>query len=211
VKKYWTPGKQSALGSARVPGAGAAVAGHVAAERAAVLDRRRERSLTAAVKADRSAVVEDVGAGRDVDQPHSSQPEFGRERAHNQGDAADPAGVENAAEAGETVGQHYPVDAKLHIGVIVADVQQSAGRRILRDAGRLQQDSLDRGIVAAGQCVDRGLSNDTRNRADGGEEVALALSCAPGETGCAAALVLVAARHAPEWASAWAFPAPSAP
>ena len=112
-----------------------------AAERAAVLDRRRERSLTAAVKADRSTVVEDVGAGRDVDQPHSSQPEFGRERAHNQGDAADPAGVENAAEAGETVGQHYPVDAKLHIGVIVADVQQSAGRRILRDARRLQQDS----------------------------------------------------------------------
>ena len=146
-----------------------------AAECAAVLNRRRERSLTAAVDADLTAVIENVGAGRDVDQADRSQPVFGRQRADDQGDAADPAGVENAAEAGEAVGQHHAIDAKLHVGVVVADVQQSAGGGILRDARRLQQDSLDRGIVATGQCVDRGLSDDARSRADGGEEVAARL------------------------------------
>ena len=46
-------------------------------------------------------------------------------------DAADQVGVQNTAEAGDAVGQHNAVDTVLNIGVIVADVQQAAGRRIL--------------------------------------------------------------------------------
>ena len=59
-------------------------------------------------------------------------------------------GVQNAAEAGDAVGQHDAVDAELHVGVIVADVDRAAGRGILRHAGRLQQHFLDRALVPCG-------------------------------------------------------------
>ena len=52
-----------------------------AAECAAILNRRRECSLTAAVDADLTAVVENVAAGRDIDQADRSQPVFRRKRA----------------------------------------------------------------------------------------------------------------------------------
>ena len=146
-----------------------------AAESAAILDRRRERSLAAAVNADLTAVVENVGAGRDVDQPHCSQPVFGRECAHNQSDAADPAGVENAAEAGQAVGQHHAIDAKLHVGVVVANVEQAAGGGILRDPRGLQQDFLYRLVVAAGKRLDCGVTDDVSRRADSREKVAARL------------------------------------
>ncbi len=146
-----------------------------AAEGTAVLDRRRDRFLTAAVNADLAAIVENIGAGRDVDQPDRPQAIFGRERADHQAETADPAGVKNAAEAGRAVGQHHAIDAELQIGVVVADVEEAAGRRILRDAGELQQDALDRCVVAAGKRVDRSLGQSGRRRADGGEEVAARL------------------------------------
>ena len=146
-----------------------------AAERAAVLDRRRERSLTAAVKADLTAVVENVGAGRDVDEADSAQAVFGRERAHDQGDTADPAGVENAAEAGQAVGQHHAIDAKLHVGVIVAHVKEPACGGVLRHPRGLQQDFLHRLVVAAGKRIDRRVGDDIGGRADGRVEIAAAL------------------------------------
>ena len=146
-----------------------------AAEGAAVLDRRRERALTAAVDADLTAVIENVGAGRDVDQADGAQAIFGRQRAHNQGDAADPAGVKNAAEAGQAVGQHHAIDAKLHIGVVVAHVQKAARGGILRHPGGLQQDFLDRVLSPPGRALIVALSDDTRSGADSGEEVAARL------------------------------------
>ena len=152
MKKYWTPGKQSALGDARVPGSRCYRRAR-AAERAAVFNRRCERSLAAAVNADLTAVIEDVGAGRDVDQPDGAQPVFGRERAHDQSDAADPAGVKNAAEAGQAVGQHHAVDAKLHVGMVVAHVKEAAGGGILRDTRGLQQDFLDRRLSPPGSAL----------------------------------------------------------
>ena len=155
VKKYWTPGKQSALGSALVPGAGVIV-GQVLPNVPPYWIVGVIVPLTAAVNADLAAIVENIGAGRDVDQPHRPQAIFGRERADHQAEAADPAGVENAAEAGRAVGQHHAIDAELQIGVIVADVEEAAGGGVLRDAGELQQDLLDRRVVAAGKRVDRG-------------------------------------------------------
>ena len=146
-----------------------------AAKRPAVLNRRRECSLTAAVNADLAAIVENIGAGRDVDQPDRPQAIFGRERADHQAETADPAGVENAAEAGRAVRQHHAVDAELQIGVVVADVEEAAGRRILRDAGELQQDALDRCVVAAWKRIDCFMGESGRRRADGGEEVAARL------------------------------------
>ena len=139
------------------------------------MDRRRERSLTAAVNADLAAVVENVGAGRDVDEANRPQAVFGRERAGDQGDAADPAGVENAAEAGQAVRQHHAVDAKLHVGMIVADVKEPAGGGILRHPRGLQQDFLHRLVVAAGKRLDGRVADSVGRGADGRVEIAAGL------------------------------------
>ena len=77
----------------------------------------------------------------------------------DQGDAADPAGVENAAEAGQAVGQHHAIDAKLHVGVIVAHVKEPACGGILRHPRGLQQDFLHRLVVAAGKRLDGRLGD----------------------------------------------------
>ena len=61
--------------------------------------------MTATVQADAAAVVEKVGAGLDVDQADSAQSIFGRQGAGDQRNAADKAGVEDAAEAGNAIRQ----------------------------------------------------------------------------------------------------------
>ncbi len=62
------------------------------------------------------------------------RPYCGRQRAGNQGQAADDAGVDDLAEAADAIGQHDAVDAVLEIGVLVADMQLAAGGGVLRDA-----------------------------------------------------------------------------
>ena len=61
--------------------------------------------------------------------PTVRMPIFGRQRAGDQRHVADQARFEDAAEPGDAVGQHDAVDAVLHIGVIVADMQSSRWRR----------------------------------------------------------------------------------
>ena len=104
-----------------------------------------------------------------------AQAELRRQRAGDQRNGADQAGVQNAAEAGDAVRQHHAVDAELHIGVIVADVEAAAGRGILRHAGRLQQHLLDRRIGALRQRVDGGVGLRVRCGADGRVQIAAAL------------------------------------
>ena len=91
--------------------------------------------VAAAVEAHAAAVVEGVGAGGDVDQADRAQAEFGRQRAGDERHAADQAGFQNAAEAGHAVGQHNAIDAELHIGVIVAHMDEAAGGGIPRVPG----------------------------------------------------------------------------
>ena len=59
-------------------------------------------------------------------------------------------GVKNTAEASDAVGQHHAVDAELHVGMIVADMQGAAGRGILRHARRLQQPFSTGALVPCG-------------------------------------------------------------
>lgn len=87
--------------------------------------------MAAAIHADGAAVVEKIGARSHVDETNRAQPIFGRKGTGDQRHVSNEAGVENAAETGDTVRQQYSVDAVLDVGVIVADMQQSAGRRIL--------------------------------------------------------------------------------
>ncbi len=131
--------------------------------------------MTAAIHADGAAVIEDVVAGGDVDETDRAQPEFGRQGAGDQRDAADEAGVENAAETGDAVRQHHPVDAELDVGVIVADMQRAAGGGILRNSRGLQQHFLDRLVGALRQILDRVVADRVGGGAGGRIEIAARL------------------------------------
>ena len=103
-------------------------------DRAAVFDARRERTAAAAVDADVAGIVEGVAARPDVEDAGRAQAVLRRQRSGDQRHVADQRGIEERAEAADAVGQHDAVDADLHIGVLVADVEIAAGGRILRNA-----------------------------------------------------------------------------
>jgi hypothetical protein len=84
----------------------------------------------------------------------------------------DKAGLQNTPKAGDAIGKHDAVDPELHIGVIVADMEQAARRGILRDAGRLQQHFLDRLVGALGQRLDVVAANPVGSGADGRVQIA---------------------------------------
>lgn len=77
-----------------------------------------------------------------------------RQRAGDQRKIADNAGVENLAERTYAIGQHDAIDAVLNVGVFVADVQITASRRVLTHPWCLQQNPIQRGILALRQGFD---------------------------------------------------------
>src|SRR5581483_5009130 len=115
----------------------------VIADGAAIIEARLDGAAAAAVIADAAGIIENVIARGDVDEPGGAHAVFGRQRAGHKRNGTDKAGVENAAEAGDAVGQHDAVDAELRIGMIIADVERTARGGILRYAGGLQQHMLD--------------------------------------------------------------------
>jgi hypothetical protein len=83
------------------------------------------------------------------------------------------------AEYGGTFGSNCPTATPApgthslpSIGVIVTDVEEAAGGGILRDAGRLQEHFLDRGVGTFGQRVNSSVTDRVGCRADGRVEVA---------------------------------------
>jgi hypothetical protein len=75
---------------------------------------------------------------------------LGWQRAGDEGDSADQIRFQNTPKAGDAIGEHDAVDPELHVGVIVADMEQAARRGILRDPRCLQQHFLDRQVDALG-------------------------------------------------------------
>ena len=68
-------------------------------------------SLAAAIDADAAAVVEGACGSVMSTTAGGAQPELGRQRAGDQRQVADEAGLQDRAEAGDAVGQHDAVDA----------------------------------------------------------------------------------------------------
>src|SRR4029077_13314964 len=98
---------------------------------AAVFDARRERTPAAAVDAGVSGIVEGVAARPDIENAGRAQAELRRQGSGKQRYVADQRGIEEGAEAADAVRKHDAVDAGLHIGMLVADVEIAAGGRIL--------------------------------------------------------------------------------
>ena len=92
-----------------------------------------------------------------------------RQRAGEQRQCADDAGVEDLPEGADAVGQHDAVDAVLHIAVLVAHMQFAAGGRILRHAGQLQQHLVERRVGALRQRLDGLMIDPGCGRADRAE------------------------------------------
>ena len=135
-------------------------------DRAAIFETRRDRAVAAAIDADAAGVVEGVRLGLDVQHASRAQAVLRRQRAGQQCQAADDAGVEDLPEGADAVGQHDAVDAILKIGVLVAHMQFAACGRILRDAGHLQQHLVQRRIVALRQRLDGLVADLIRVGAD---------------------------------------------
>ena len=82
---------------------------------------------------------------------------FGRKGAVDHGDIADETAVENLAEARDAIGKKDAVDPILNVGVLVANMERAGRRGILRKSGGLQQNLVERRIVALRQGGDGGL------------------------------------------------------
>ena len=133
------------------------------ADRAAILDARRDGAVATAVNTGAAAVVEGVGFGLDIDHAGGAQSILRRQRARNQRHVADQRGVDDLAEAADAVGQHDAVDAVLQVGMLVADVEIAAGGGILRHARNLQQHLVPGGVSALRQGLDRLLAHRIRH------------------------------------------------
>ncbi len=95
-------------------------------DRAAPFETRRDGAMAAAIDADPAGVVEGVRPGLDVQHARRAQAVLRRQCAGQERQAADDAGVEDLPEGTDTVRQHDAVDAKLKIGVLVADMELAA-------------------------------------------------------------------------------------
>ena len=82
----------------------------------------RDRSVAAAIDADFAGVVEGVRPGLNVQHACRTLAKLRRQRAGQERQAADDAGVEDLPEGSDAVGEHDAVDAILNIGVLVADM-----------------------------------------------------------------------------------------
>ena len=91
-------------------------------DRAAIFDKRRDGSVAAAIDADFAGVVEGVRPGLNVQHACRTLAKLRRQRAGQERQAADDAGVEDLPEGSDAVGEHDAVDAILNIGVLVADM-----------------------------------------------------------------------------------------
>ncbi len=117
-------------------------------DRPAIFEAWRNGAVAAAVNADAAGIVERVRSGLDVENAGRAQAILRGQRARQQRQIADDAGIEDLSEGADAVGQHDAVDPILKIAVLVADMQFAAGRGVLRDAGQLQQGLVQRRVVA---------------------------------------------------------------
>ena len=150
-----------------VDGAGAAVDVFDALVAVFVIARDEPRCRTRATRqaeaglngAQRAAMDAEGGAvfqarfGGDVDDACRAQAILRGQRAGDEVHLVDQAGAERLAEHRYALGQDHPVQAVLHAVMLVADVELA--ELVLTDAGHLQDDVVDRLIVAAGQVLNR--------------------------------------------------------
>ena len=107
--------------------------------------------MAAAIDADAAGIVEGVGLGLDVEDSSGAKAILRGQCAGQQGKTADDAGVEDLSEGADPVGEHDAVDAVLQVGVLVANMQFTACRGILRHAGKLQQHLVELRVAALRQ------------------------------------------------------------
>ena len=129
--------------------------------------------MTAAIERDAAARRRGRRARDDVDKRGGAQPILRRQSAGDERHRAREAGLHQLRKAGDAVRQKNAVDAILHIGVLVADVEIAAGGGILRHAGRLQQNFFERRLIALRQRLDRRAVQGVDIGARLGEQLAL--------------------------------------
>ena len=108
------------------------------AELRAMVEGGLARPVAAAVNADAAAGRRWRRARDDVDEGGGPQPILRRQRPGDERRGAGEGCLDKLRKTGNAVRQENAIDAILHIGVFIADVEIAAGGGILRHAGRLQ-------------------------------------------------------------------------
>ena len=141
---------------------------------AAVFDAGTDRSPAAGVEVDVPARIE-CGLGGHVDHACGSQPVLCRQCPIEQVQVAYKTGFEYRTQRRNPVRQLDAVDPILHVGVLIAHVKiRIADCRIVGNAGGLQQQFVDRGVLALRHGLDGLLANVVSGGAELGQQILVA-------------------------------------
>jgi hypothetical protein len=108
--------------------------------------RRLYPTVLTAIERDRKAGIGASGPDLDVNDAGGLETVLRRQRAGDQRHRIGEARGDRLAEDRKALGQLHAVQSVLHVGVVAP--QMDLTETILRDAGRLQQHLIERGIVA---------------------------------------------------------------
>ena len=110
--------------------------------------------MAAAIDADLAMWIGCPRPRLDVDKPGRAQPILRGQRARHERHVSNDARFQHLREACNAVGELNAVDAVLHIGVLVPNVDTARYGGVLSDAWRLQKDLIERGVIALRQGFD---------------------------------------------------------
>src|SRR5208282_4428101 len=119
---------------------------------AAIFEARLKRIVAAAIHAEAAALLEGAALGRDVYDAGGAQAVLRGQRASNKLDVCRKARTERLAEAADSFGDDYAVDAVLQSVVLATNMDLAEG--VLGDVGRLQKHLVEWVVLAARLRID---------------------------------------------------------
>ena len=112
----------------------------------AIFETRLQPIEASAIHRESEARIGEPGLGLNVQNASGLKSILRRQGAGEQRNAAGEAGFERLPEDRKTLGQLHAIDPELHIGMLAAHMDLA--ETVLRDAGHLQQDLVQRRVFA---------------------------------------------------------------
>jgi len=123
--------------------------------RAGVFGARLQRVVAAPIHRDQTAGGEEPVLCLNVDDTRCAEPVLRRQRTGDQGEGVGKTRAEALAEIAQPDRERYSVDAELHRLHLVADMNAARRLGVLAHTRRLQENLVERVVLAAGLRLDR--------------------------------------------------------
>jgi hypothetical protein len=117
----------------------------------AIFEARLQPIEASPIHCESQTRIGESGLGLDVQYAGGKESILRRQGACKQGNAAGKAGFERLSENRKSLGQLHAIDPELHIGMFAA--YMDLAKTVLRNCGRLQQDLVQRHVLALGYCL----------------------------------------------------------